>query len=84
MKSMELRTREPSPVEVNSIPGQAEKKLERTQADWRRRCEGATMMSLAKVFGLAVGAIHNYIETVRKQLREQTVKLAAQEREQSL
>jgi hypothetical protein len=40
-------------------------------------------MMLAREFGLSVGAIHDYIETVRKQ-REQTVDLAAQEREQSL
>jgi hypothetical protein len=42
------------------------------------------MMSLAKEFGLAVGAIHKSIKAMRKQLREQPVKLVAQEREQGL
>ena len=72
------------PIAVNSIPGQVEQKLERRAAVWRRRCEGATMASLAGEFGMSIGAIYNYIEEVRKQLREATIDLAALEREQSL
>ena len=72
------------PIAVNSIPGQVEQKLERQAAVWRRRCEGATMTRLAGEFGISIGAVHNYIEEARKQLREATIDLAVQEREQSL
>ena len=79
-----MKNRGLKPIAVNSIPGQVEQKLERQAAVWRRRCEGATMTSLAGEFGMSIGAIYNYIEQVRKQLREATIDLAALEREQSL
>lgn len=50
----------------------------------RRRCQGASMMSLAREFSISSSTVHGYIEDVRKQLREQTINLAAQEIEQSL
>ena len=79
-----MKNRGVKPIAVNSIPGQVEQKLERRAAVWRRRCEGATMTRLACEFGVSIGAIYNYIEEVRKQLREATIDLAALEREQSL
>ena len=79
-----MKNRGLKPIAVNSIPGQVEQKLERQAAVWRRRCEGATMTRLAGEFGMSIGAIYNYIEQVRKQLREATIDLAALEREQSL
>jgi hypothetical protein len=42
-----MKNRGVKPIAVNSIPGQVEQKLERLAAVWRRRCEGATMTSLA-------------------------------------
>jgi hypothetical protein len=42
------------------------------------------MTSLAIEFGVSIATIHNYIEEIRKELRESTIDLAAQEREQSL
>jgi hypothetical protein len=72
------------PIAENSVSGQVEQKLERRAAVWRRRCEGATMTRVACEFGMSIGAIYNYIEEARKQLREATIDLAAQEREQSL
>jgi hypothetical protein len=79
-----MKNRGVKPIAVNSIPGQVEQKLERLAAVWRRRCEGATMTRLACEFGVSIGTVYNYIEEVRKQLREATIDLAAQEREQSL
>jgi hypothetical protein len=79
-----MKNRGLKPIAVNSIPGQVEQKLERKAAVWRRRCEGATMTRLAGEFGMSIGAIYNYIEEVRNQLREATIDLAALEREQSL
>jgi hypothetical protein len=84
LREARLKNRGVKPIAVNSIPGQVEQKLERKAAVWRRRCEGATMTSLAGEFGMSIGAIYNYIEEVRKQLREATIDLAALEREQSL
>ena len=79
-----MKNRGLKPIAVNSIPGQVEQKLERKAAVWRRRCEGATMTRLAGEFGMSIGCIYNYIEEVRKQLREATIDLAALEREQAL
>ena len=42
------------------------------------------MTRLACEFGVSIATVYNYIEEVRKQLREATIDLAAQEREQSL
>jgi hypothetical protein len=84
LREARLKNRGVKPIAVNSIPGQVEQKLERKAAVWRRRCEGATMTRLAGEFGMSIGAIYNYIEEVRKQLREATIDLAALEREQSL
>lgn len=69
---------------VNSIPGQIEAKLDRAAAVWRRRCEGASMPTLAREFDLSIGTIHNYIEDARALLREETGDLAARERAQAL
>jgi hypothetical protein len=79
-----MKNRGVKPIAVNSIPGQVEQKLERQAAVWRRRCEGATMTRLAGEFGMSIATVYNYIEEVRKQLREATIDLAALEREQSL
>jgi transposase len=73
-----------APGVANSIPGQVEKKIERASAVWKRRTQGASMTSLAIEFGVSITTIHNYIEEIRKELRESTIDLAAQEREQSL
>ena len=63
-----------------SIPGQVERRLERSAAVWRRRCEGATYTTLMREFDIAKGTVHNYIEDARALLREETQDLAARER----
>jgi hypothetical protein len=65
-------------------PGQIEVKLERAVAVWRRRCQGASMPSLAREFNISLSTVHAYIEEQRKLLRAQTIDLAAQERHQAL
>jgi hypothetical protein len=67
-----------------SIPGQVEKRLERSAAVWKRRCEGATYSTLMREFGVSKTSIHNYIEDARAILREETQDLAARERAQAL
>ena len=54
----------------NSIPGQIEIRLERAAAVWQRRCEGASMNTLAREFSLSLQTIHSYIEEQRALLRE--------------
>jgi transposase len=68
----------------NLVPGKVEQKLERSAAVWRRRCQGATYRDLALEFGVSIATIHNYIEEARKQLRDEIVDLAAQERKYTL
>ena len=63
-----------------SIPGQVERRLERSAAVWRRRCQGATYTTLDAEFGIAKACVHNYIEDARALLREETQDLAARER----
>ena len=67
-----------------SIPGQVERRLERSAAVWKRRCEGATYSTLMREFGVSKTSIHNYIEDARVILREETQEMAARERAQAL
>ena len=67
-----------------SIPGQVERRLERSAAVWKRRCEGATYSALMREFGVSKTSIHNYIEDARVILREETQEMAARERAQAL
>ena len=63
-----------------SIPGQVERRLERSAAVWKRRCQGATYSTLVAEFGISKTCVHNYIEETRALLREETQDLAARER----
>jgi hypothetical protein len=81
---MGAKERNPSPRGRNSIPGQVEARLERAVAVWRRRCQGASMPTLAREFNLSLSTVHDYIEEQRKLLRAQAIHLAAQERDQAL
>ena len=64
--------------------GTVEARLERAAAVWRRRCQGASMPTLAREFDISLSTVHDYIEEQRKLLRTETIDLAAQEREQAL
>ena len=68
----------------NSVPGQIEAKLERAAAVWKRRCEGASMNTLAREFEISVCTIHRYIEEQRALLRSESHDRAGQERDQAL
>ena len=68
----------------NSIPGQVEAKLERAAAVWRRRCEGASMPTLAREFDLSIATVHAYIHEGRALIREEISDQAARERDASL
>src|SRR5262245_30135120 len=81
---MGAKVRKPSPRGRNSISGQVEARLERAVAVWRRRCQGASMPSLAQEVNISLSTAHAYIEEQRKLLRAQTIDLAAQERDQAL
>ena len=68
----------------HSIPGQIEKRLERSAEVWKRRCQGATYATISAEMGLSMGCIHNYIEETRAILRERNIHLAVRERAQAL
>jgi hypothetical protein len=84
VKSIGVKKSKSAPGVTNSIPGQVEKKIERASAVWKRRCQGATMNSLAIEFGISITTVYKYIEEIRKELREATIDLAVEEREQAL